>query len=421
MKDLLTIAIPTYNNGQQLQWCLRSLFQYTDFPFHVVVVNNYQPGGESLKAAVEVTPSGGRLSLLEMGYNAGWMGGINAALAQCETEYFCMMNDDVMFIPASGPFWRNLVNMLQNPKVGAVGPCSNFVAGAQSLMATEVPPAVETTLLIGLCLVMRTADLKALGGLDATLPGGDDLDLSIRVRKSGKALAILKDCYLHHFGQQTGKRVHGADWDSRQHQEATNNALIRKHGVGAWYETFSAAWAPVAPPPGRFSADNEWLPGKMEKYKGWGRGLDLGCGPNKRAFEGVGVTAVDQDGPEDASVGGRLTKGANPDLQADATDLPLEAGSQDFIIASHLLEHLVDTMGALREWKRVLKPGGELFVMVPDQDLVPGILLDCSHVHAFNQKTLREVVDLTGFFVKECRTIDWGVVVLHAVKPEEAA
>ena len=36
---MLTIAIPTYRNVQQLLWTLGSL-GHNDFPFHVIVVNN---------------------------------------------------------------------------------------------------------------------------------------------------------------------------------------------------------------------------------------------------------------------------------------------------------------------------------------------------------------------------------------------
>lgn len=41
--------------------------------------------------------------------------------------------------------------------------------------------------------------------------------------------------------------------------------------------------------------------------------------------------------------------------------------SFDFLIANHVLEHLTDPLGALREWHRVLVPGGRLLLTLPDK------------------------------------------------------
>lgn len=55
------------------------------------------------------------------------------------------------------------------------------------------------------------------------------------------------------------------------------------------------------------------------------------------------------------------------DVLGNAEDLSAFAGaSQDFVIANHLIEHLEDPVGGLREFHRVLKPGGLLFLCVPD-------------------------------------------------------
>lgn len=44
-------------------------------------------------------------------------------------------------------------------------------------------------------------------------------------------------------------------------------------------------------------------------------------------------------------------------------------GSFDFVFASHCLEHLVDPATGLRNWLRILKPGGHLVISVPDEDM----------------------------------------------------
>jgi SAM-dependent methyltransferase len=41
--------------------------------------------------------------------------------------------------------------------------------------------------------------------------------------------------------------------------------------------------------------------------------------------------------------------------------------TQDFVIANHMLEHCQDPLGALQHMLRVLKPGGILFLAVPDK------------------------------------------------------
>jgi tetratricopeptide (TPR) repeat protein/SAM-dependent methyltransferase len=43
--------------------------------------------------------------------------------------------------------------------------------------------------------------------------------------------------------------------------------------------------------------------------------------------------------------------------------------SFDFLYSSHCLEHLRDPYEALRNWLRVIKPGGHLVIQVPDEDL----------------------------------------------------
>jgi SAM-dependent methyltransferase len=57
----------------------------------------------------------------------------------------------------------------------------------------------------------------------------------------------------------------------------------------------------------------------------------------------------------------------DPDLIAEATRLPVSPRSLDFVIASHVLEHLPFPLRALRAWYEVLGPGGVLLLRVPDK------------------------------------------------------
>ncbi len=51
----------------------------------------------------------------------------------------------------------------------------------------------------------------------------------------------------------------------------------------------------------------------------------------------------------------------------EATDLSgIAEASYDFILSSHCLEHVANPLAALREWRRVLRPGGQLVLILPD-------------------------------------------------------
>ena len=56
-----------------------------------------------------------------------------------------------------------------------------------------------------------------------------------------------------------------------------------------------------------------------------------------------------------------------PNLIADATLLPVARGSLNFLIASHVLEHLPFPLTALRAWYEALAAGGALLLKVPDK------------------------------------------------------
>lgn len=95
-----------------------------------------------------------------------------------------------------------------------------------------------------------------------------------------------------------------------------------------------------------------------------GRVLDAGCGakPYKRLFYdrtsgeyGNGVT--EWVGLDVRPVG---------DVQGDVTAIPEPDGSFDTVLCTDLLSYIFDTSKAMGEMARVLKPGGRLLVIEPN-------------------------------------------------------
>ncbi len=53
----------------------------------------------------------------------------------------------------------------------------------------------------------------------------------------------------------------------------------------------------------------------------------------------------------------------------EAADLSeVDEGSYDAVLCSHVVEHLANPIGALRAWRRVLRPGGRLVLVAPHAD-----------------------------------------------------
>lgn len=106
-----------------------------------------------------------------------------------------------------------------------------------------------------------------------------------------------------------------------------------------------------------------------------GRGVDLGCGPEKVWPHCIGVDT------------GQTYGNGGFDIYCDITKLDLFAdASLDYAYSSHALEDIEDTRSALAEWWRVVKPGGYLVLYLPHKSLYPNIGqpgANAAHKHDF--------------------------------------
>lgn len=53
----------------------------------------------------------------------------------------------------------------------------------------------------------------------------------------------------------------------------------------------------------------------------------------------------------------------------DGKHIPVGDNTQDYFYSSHVLEHIEDYKIAIKEWHRVIKPGGYIITVVPHRDL----------------------------------------------------
>lgn len=141
-----------------------------------------------------------------------------------------------------------------------------------------------------------------------------------------------------------------------------------------------------------------------------GSGVELGPGhhPYPLPVPGASVRYVDRWEPsENEDLFPELGEDPGfpePDIKAnfDTDGLsPLPDESQDFVIASHVLEHLADPIGMLAEIERVLKPGGYALVLLPDKRFTFDAPRDVTPLEHLVEEHAAKVTEVSDEHVRE--------------------
>jgi predicted SAM-dependent methyltransferase len=113
-----------------------------------------------------------------------------------------------------------------------------------------------------------------------------------------------------------------------------------------------------------------WIENQVLRRHLRGRGVEIGALWRKfPARSGTKVWYVDRETTDGLSAhySDLQRPLVKPDIVGDAARLPFAPGSLDFLIASHVLEHMPFPLAALQHWYNVLAPGGTLLLRIPDK------------------------------------------------------
>jgi len=159
------------------------------------------------------------------------------------------------------------------------------------------------------------------------------------------------------------------------------------------------------------------------------RGIGIEIGPLHQHLEvppNVVVRYVGRLSWRIIGVLSRITKGykvISPGIMDNATNLEkMNDESYDFVICSHLLEHISNPIEAITNWLRVLKPGGILYIAVPDASnpLDTGQeITTTEHLVQDHQADIPSYVQSIGLDILDMRVIDSAGNKINGVNVKE--
>ena len=199
--------------------------------------------------------------------------------------------------------------------------------------------------------------------------------------------------------------------------------------IGRLQDFYELPQVPTDAGPFRVQQMLRWLSLVLDDAEGPLRIVDVGCGDGE-ATEQIAATARSRhaghsvagsdwaQGPRERARKRGLTVFRGT---LEPPGLPLATESVDVVVLNEVIEHLVDTDGAIDELRRVLKPGGHLLLSTPNlaawfnrAALLLGIQpvfsevslrrvfgrpgsIVAGHLHLFTRRALLEFLEANGF------------------------
>lgn len=259
LRDRLAIVIVTYNSMTEIDACLESLIGHTHpFPTTITVVDNQSADG----TAAHVRARWPGVTVIESGGNVGFSRANNIGIRASDSEYVLLLNPDTVAPPGAiqtlvrglashqdaAIAGARLLNERGFPELSWGPPISPWNEVKQKYFSSLYHRKVrfiirkvdklsriarEVAWVSGACMVIRRADLEAVGLLDERFfMYTEDVDLCVQMAKRGrKVLYIAGAEVMHHRGRSA----------------ARNPELerLRQQSHVAYYEKHLPSWAPL--------------------------------------------------------------------------------------------------------------------------------------------------------------------------------
>lgn len=220
---MTSIIILTFNQLRFTKDCLKSVYQHTNIPFELILVDNGSTD-DTRDYLINFAQANKNVELIFNDNNLGFAAGCNQGLRKVHGDYVLLLNNDV--IVTEGWLEKLISHLEQSPDIGMAGPVSNSVSGdqlvekvpygksikgmqkfARNLSIRNSGKTTGIVRLVGFCLLIRKEVIEVIGGLDENYLSGnfEDDDLCLRSYIAGYKNIIAHDVFIHHYGSMTFK------------------------------------------------------------------------------------------------------------------------------------------------------------------------------------------------------------------------
>jgi O-antigen biosynthesis protein len=424
LQPLVSIIIPTRNGLQLLQQCLYSVFTKTTYKqYEIIIVNNGSDDVATLDylRMLNASPQHGievRVIHDDGPFNYSRLN--NQAVQQAKGSILVLLNNDIEVISAD--WLTQMVSHTLRPGIGAVGAKlwypnntlqhSGVILGVGGLAAhahRHFPKgttgyfgrailAQNYSAVTGACLAIRKDIYQQVGGLNEVelAVAYNDVDFCLRVREAGyrNVWTPLAELYHHESATrstdltETNKARLDAELGYMKHRWGAllQNDPAYSPNLTLNCEDFTHAWPPRVPELPQHPNAAAFLPKQMPQDRiaktlysinKDGLGLEIGPSHNPIASKKAGykVHVLDHAAADELRVkytGHSVNLNNIEEVDfvwrgEPLTELIGRNHCYDWIIASHVIEHVTDLVGFLRECEKLLTPNGVISLVVPDK------------------------------------------------------